>query len=230
MSYSILLKINDTTYCQFEMIRQQLNTGTQESQSRVLGEVLSEIACDIVEQVFSVLLIQNRQPTQLTQKYTADSEKVIQQIIGAVRKYMPWSIALFGNERLCPFANYFSNMIKYHDEQVYVSYPIDHNLVKQAHTLVTKLKNNEISDMVDVFQTLIQIVDLGVTNLIREPKKYLNFNMVVDKTLNGVINMTAHLSYKRLEKMGNQVDVNAATDCVNHFLAFMHVDTEEEVW
>ncbi|WP_336042140.1 hypothetical protein [Acinetobacter dispersus] len=226
MSYSILLKINDVTHGQFETIRQQLNAGTHESQSRILGEVLSEIACDIVEQVFSVLLIQNRQPTQLTHKYTVESEKVIQQIIGAVRKYMPWSIALFGNERLCPFANYFSNMIKYHDEQVYVSYPIDRQLVQQAHTLVTQLKNNEISDMVDVFQTLIQIVDLGVTSLIREPKKCLNFNTVVDKTLNGVINMTAHLSYKRLEKMGNQVDANAATDCVNHFLAFMHVDTE----
>ncbi|MCH7385555.1 hypothetical protein [Acinetobacter dispersus] len=226
MSYSILLKINDVTHGQFETIRQQLNAGTHESQSRILGEVLSEIACDIVEQVFSVLLIQNRQPTQLTHKYTVESEKVIQQIIGAVRKYMPWSIALFGNERLCPFANYFSNMIKYHDEQVYVSYPIDRQLVQQAHTLITQLKNNEISDMVDVFQTLIQIVDLGVTSLIREPKKCLKFNTVVDKTLNGVINMTAHLSYKRLEKMGNQVDANAATDCVNHFLAFMHVDTE----
>lgn len=226
MSYSILLKINEVTHGQFETIRQQLNAGTTESQARMLGEVLSEITCDIVEQVFSVLLIQNRQPTQITQKYTAESEKVIQQIIGAVRKYMPWSIALFGNERLCPFANYFSNMIKYHDEQVYVSYPIDRHLVQQAHALVTRLKNNEISDMVDVFQTLIQIVDLGVTNLIREPKKCLNFNMVVDKTLNGVINMTAHLSYKRLEKMSNQVDSNAATDCVNHFLAFMHVDTE----
>ncbi|EPG34496.1 hypothetical protein [Acinetobacter colistiniresistens] len=226
MTYSILLKINDVTHGQFESIRQQLNAGTHESQSRILGEVLSEIACEIVEQVFSVLLIQNRQPNQLTQKYTAESERVIQQIIAAVRKYMPWSIALFGNERLCPFANYFSNMIKYHDELVYVSYPIDRQLVQQAHTLVTQLKNNEISDMVDVFQTLIQIVDLGVTSLIREPKKCLNFNTVVDKTLNGVINMTAHLSYKRLEKMGNQVDQNAATDCVKHFLAFMHVDTD----
>ena len=109
---------------------------------------------------------------------------------------------------------------------MYVSYPIDRNLVQQAHALVTQLKNNEISDMVEVFQTLIQIIDLGVTNLIREPKKCLNFNRVVDKTLNGVINMTAQLSYKRLEKMGNQVDPNAASDCVNHFLAFMHVDTE----
>jgi len=226
MSYSILLKINEVTHGQFESIRQKLNAGADESQSRILGEVLSEIACEIVEQVFSVLLIQNRQPNQLAQKYTHDSEKVIQQIIGAVRKYMPWSIALFGNERLCPFANYFSDMIKYHDEQVYVSYPIDRNLVQQAHTLVTQLKNNEISDMVEVFQTLIQIIDLGVTNLIREPKKCLNFNRVVDKTLNGVINMTAQLSYKRLEKMGNQVDPNAASDCVNHFLAFMHVDTE----
>lgn len=226
MSYSILLKINEVTYDKFETIRQQLNDGTSASQSRVLGEVLSEIACDIVEQVFSVLLIQNSQPTAISQKYKTESEKVIQQIIGAVRRYMPWSIALFGNERLCPFVNYFSNMIKYHDQQVYVSYPIDRNLVQQAHALVAQIKNNEINDMADVFHILIQIVDLGVTNLIREPKKCLNFNKVVDKTLNGVIHITAQLSYKRLEKMSNQVDSNTATDCVNHFLAFMHVDRE----
>ena len=226
MSYSILLKINEVTYDKFETIRQQLNDGTSASQSRVLGEVLSEIACDIVEQVFSVLLIQNSQPIAISQKYKTESEKVIQQIIGAVRRYMPWSIALFGNERLCPFVNYFSNMIKYHDQQVYVSYPIDRNLVQQAHALVAQIKNNEINDMADVFHTLIQIVDLGVTNLIREPKKCLNFNKVVDKTLNGVIHITAQLSYKRLEKMSNQVDSNTATDCVNHFLAFMHVDRE----
>lgn len=226
MSYSILLKINEVTYDKFETIRQQLNDGTSASQSRVLGEVLSEIACDIVEQVFSVLLIQNSQPTAISQKYKTESEKVIQQIIGAVRRYMPWSIALFGNERLCPFVNYFSNMIKYHDQQVYVSYPIDRNLVQQAHALVAQIQNNEINDMADVFHTLIQIVDLGVTNLIREPKKCLNFNKVVDKTLNGVIHITAQLSYKRLEKMSNQVDSNTATDCVNHFLAFMHVDRE----
>ena len=226
MSYSILLKINEVTYDKFETIRQQLNDGTSASQSRVLGEVLSEIACDIVEQVFSVLLIQNSQPTAISQKYKTESEKVIQQIIGAVRRYMPWSIALFGNERLCPFVNYFSNMIKYHDQQVYVSYPIDRNLVQQAHALVAQIKNNEINDMADVFHTLIQIVDLGVTNLIREPKKCLNFNKVVDKTLNGVIHITAQLSYKRLQKMSNQVDSNTATDCVNHFLAFMHVDRE----
>ena len=226
MSYSILLKINEVTYDKFERIRQQLNDGTSASQSRVLGEVLSEIACDIVEQVFSVLLIQNSQPTAISQKYKTESEKVIQQIIGAVRRYMPWSIALFGNERLCHFVNYFSNMIKYHDQQVYVSYPIDRNLVQQAHALVAQIKNNEINDMADVFHTLIQIVDLGVTNLIREPKKCLNFNKVVDKTLNGVIHITAQLSYKRLEKMSNQVDSNTATDCVNHFLAFMHVDRE----
>lgn len=226
MSYSILLKINEVTYDKFETIRQQLNDGTSASQSRVLGEVLSEIACDIVEQVFSVLLIQNSQPTAISQKYKTESEKVIQQIIGAVRRYMPWSIALFGNERLCPFVNYFSNLIKYHDQQVYVSYPIDRNLVQQAHALVAQIKNNEINDMADVFHTLIQIVDLGVTNLIREPKKCLNFNKVMDKTLNGVIHITTQLSYKRLEKMSNQVDPNTATDCVNHFLAFMHVDRE----
>ena len=44
-----------------------------------------------------------------------------------------------------------------------------------------------LSSVEEAFQTLIQIVDLGVTSLVREPKKRLKFNLVVDKTLNGVI-------------------------------------------
>lgn len=34
--------------------------------------------------------------------------------------------------------------------------------------------------------------------------------------------MTTHLGYKRLEKLGMQVDQTTATHYINHFLAFMH--------
>jgi hypothetical protein len=55
-----------------------------------LGAVLSEIACEVIEQVFMVLLQDNQHHS-----LTGESEKVIQQILEAIRKYMPWSVSFW---------------------------------------------------------------------------------------------------------------------------------------
>lgn len=115
-----------------------------------------------------------------------------------------------------------TSLMKEREQEVYITYPITPQLVQQVQTLTEQIREGNMQSVEKAFQTLIQIVDLGVTSLVREPKKRLKFNLVVDKTLNGVINMTTHLGYKRLEKLGTQVDQTTATHYINHFLAFMH--------
>ncbi|MEI1689098.1 hypothetical protein V8P55_12510 [Acinetobacter baumannii] len=222
MSYKVFLKISDSTYTQFASIREKLHAGVKESQSKVLGDVLSDLSCEIIEQVFSVLLKDEQDNSTMTQKQRYESEKVLQQILDTFRKYMPWSVSFFGNERLLPLVDYMTSLMKEREQEVYITYPITPQLVQQAQTLTEQIREGNMQSVEKAFQTLIQIVDLGVTSLVREPKKRLKFNLVVDKTLNGVINMTTHLGYKRLEKLGTQVDQTTATHYINHFLAFMH--------
>ncbi|MDC4570625.1 hypothetical protein NQ776_16045 [Acinetobacter baumannii] len=222
MSYKVFLKISDSTYTQFASIREKLHAGVRESQSKVLGDVLSDLSCEIIEQVFSVLLKDEQDNSTMTQKQRYESEKVLQQILDTFRKYMPWSVSFFGNERLLPLVDYMTSLMKEREQEVYITYPITPQLVQQAQTLTKQIREGNMQSVEKAFQTLIQIVDLGVTSLVREPKKRLKFNLVVDKTLNGVINMTTHLGYKRLEKLGTQVDQTTATHYINHFLAFMH--------
>ena len=222
MSYKVFLKISDSTYTQFASIREKLHAGVRESQSKVLGDVLSDLSCEIIEQVFSVLLKDEQDNSTMTQKQRYESEKVLQQILETFRKYMPWSVSFFGNERLLPLVDYMTSLMKEREQEVYITYPITPQLVQQAQTLTEQIREGNMQSVEKAFQTLIQIVDLGVTSLVREPKKRLKFNLVVDKTLNGVINMTTHLGYKRLEKLGTQVDQTTATHYINHFLAFMH--------
>ncbi|EPL4222565.1 hypothetical protein ACOKOP_03730 [Acinetobacter baumannii] len=222
MSYKVFLKISDSTYTQFASIREKLHAGVRESQSKVLGDVLSDLSCEIIEQVFSVLLKDEQDNSTMTQKQRYESEKVLQQILDTFRKYMPWSVFFFGNERLLPLVDYMTSLMKECEQEVYITYPITPQLVQQAQTLTEQIREGNMQSVEKAFQTLIQIVDLGVTSLVREPKKRLKFNLVVDKTLNGVINMTTHLGYKRLEKLGTQVDQTTATHYINHFLAFMH--------
>lgn len=222
MCYKVFLKISDSTYTQFASIREKLHAGVRESQSKVLGDVLSDLSCEIIEQVFSVLLKDEQDNSTMTQKQRYESEKVLQQILDTFRKYMPWSVSFFGNERLLPLVDYMTSLMKEREQDVYITYPITPQLVQQAQTLTEQIREGNMQSVEKAFQTLIQIVDLGVTSLVREPKKRLKFNLVVDKTLNGVINMTTHLGYKRLEKLGTQVDQTTATHYINHFLAFMH--------
>lgn len=222
MSYKVFLKISDSTYTQFASIREKLHAGVRESQSKVLGDVLSDLSCEIIEQVFSVLLKDEQDNSTMTEKQRYESEKVLQQILDTFRKYMPWSVSFFGNERLLPLVDYMTSLMKESEQEVYITYPITPQLVQQAQTLTEQIREGNMQSVEKAFQTLIQIVDLGVTSLVREPKKRLKFNLVVDKTLNGVINMTTHLGYKRLEKLGTQVDQTTATHYINHFLAFMH--------
>lgn len=222
MSYKVFLKISDSTYIQFASIREKLHAGVKESQSKVLGDVLSDLSCEIIEQVFSVLLKYEQDNSTMTQKQRYESEKVLQQILDTFRKYMPWSVSFFGNERLLPLVDYMTSLMKEREQEVYITYPITPQLVQQVQTLTEQIREGNMQSVEKAFQTLIQIVDLGVTSLVREPKKRLKFNLVVDKTLNGVINMTTHLGYKCLEKLGTQVDQTTATHYINHFLAFMH--------
>ena len=216
MSTAVFLNIHADTYARFAHIRAQLLQGSKESQANALGNVLSEMACEVIEQVFMVLLQENQHHSQ-----TGESEKVIQQILEAIRKYMPWSVSFFGNDRLVPVVEYLSKTIQLEDEKVYMTYPIEQQLAQQVKSSSYKLAGGDRHETVNALKLLTDVIDVGVTHLIREPKKCLKFNFVVDKTLNGVINMTTHLGYKRLEKLGTQLDQQVAVIYVDYFLKFM---------
>ena len=216
MNTAVFLNIHADTYARFAHIRAQLLQGSKESQANALGNVLSEMACEVIEQVFMVLLQENQHHSQ-----TGESEKVIQQILEAIRKYMPWSVLFFGNDRLVPVVEYLSKTIQLEDEKVYMTYPIEQQLAQQVKSSSQKLAGGDRHETVNALKLLTDVIDVGVTHLIREPKKCLKFNFVVDKTLNGVINMTTHLGYKRLEKLGTQLDQQVAVIYVDYFLKFM---------
>lgn len=216
MNTAVFLNIHADTYARFAHIRAQLLQGSKESQANALGNVLSEMACEVIEQVFMVLLQENQHHSQ-----TGESEKVIQQILEAIRKYMPWSVSFFGNDRLVPVVEYLSKTIQLEDEKVYMTYPIEQQLAQQVKSSSHKLAGGDRHETVNALKLLTDVIDVGVTHLIREPKKCLKFNFVVDKTLNGVINMTTHLGYKRLEKLGTQLDQQVAVVYVDYFLKFM---------
>jgi hypothetical protein len=222
MSYAVFLKLSESSYSRFEVIRMQLNAGVKASQAEMLGGVLSEIACEIIEQTFSELILKqaNSINTEDTEEIK-ENRQVVRQILETLRKYLPWAISFFSNERLLPLVNYFAGLICEHDRQIWIRYDVHMQLMQDVLETVEQIRAGQLSAVPRAFALLIHIIDLGVTCLIREPKKQLKFNVFIDKTLSGVIHMTTHLGYKRLEKIGTQLQKEQANAYIEHFMGFM---------
>lgn len=223
MKYAVYLKLDQQVHEQFEAVRTALNQGVSESQAQALGKVVSEIACQVINQVFTDLIkAQSVRATSDTDKKMVDeSIKVIQTIEEAVRKYLPWSVSFFSNERLLPVVNHMATLKAERDGEIYIRYDVENTLIQEAMGCIEQVRQQQPNSALRAFKSLIKIIDQGVTVLIREPKSMLKFNFVVDKTLTGVINMTTHLGYKRLEKLGTQIDHTTANHYVDHFMGFL---------
>ena len=214
MSYTVELKLKPETYQQFQNIHTKLNNNDREPQSKYLGDNISNIACELIDQAFGSLVNQSSSKD-------GDSEKVLKQVKDAITKYMPWSVSFFGNDRLLPMVNHVNGLMKRKGEQGYITYPVDKVVVEELLGCAEQLKQGNTAYVKPGLKAFTQVVDQGVTSLIREPKKLLKFNMVVNKTLDGVISLTTGIGYKRFDKLSTIYDAQTIGKYFDHFVAFL---------
>lgn len=214
MSYTVELKLKPETYQKFQNIHTKLNNNDREPQSKELGDNISNIACELIDQAFGSLVNQSSSKD-------GDSEKVLKQVKDAITKYMPWSVSFFGNDRLLPMVNHVNGLMKRKNDQGYITYPVDKVVVEELLGCAEQLKQGNTAYVKPGLKAFTQVVDQGVTSLIREPKKLLKFNMVVNKTLDGVISLTTGIGYKRFDKLSTIYDAQTIGKYFDHFVAFL---------
>ena len=84
--------------------------------------------------------------------------------------------------------------------------------------------DGDIQALPTTLKSLVKVYVSVVSVSIRKTKTLLKFNFVVDKTLNGVINMVTSTGYKRLEKVGDEYktgDAAKAQHYAHHFKKFL---------
>jgi hypothetical protein len=221
MSYVISLQLKSATHQRFQDIHQQLNQGQNDNLAKALGEVLADISYEVIDQVFGEI-------TRVSQSGDQESARVIQHIMQTTRKYMPWSVSLFGNERLLPMVNYLHGLMLEQDGEYFLSYPVDTQSVEALLSNAEQMQQGINEAVMPALHAFTEIVDQGVTHLIRIPKQMLKFNVMVDKTLNGVIHVTTQMGYKRFDKLGTQYDAKTMSHYFNHFLVFLRNSTNNE--
>lgn len=221
MTYTVSLKLKPETYQQFQGVYQKLNNADREPQAKILGDNFANIACEIIDQAFGHLVDQSASGDK-------DSQKALKQIKDSIIKYMPWSVSFFGNDRLLPMVNHVHSLMYNKNDQGYISYQVDKVLVDELLGCAEKMREGHSQYVVPGLKAFTKVVDQGVTSLVREPKKMLKFNMVVNKTLDGVIALTTQIGYKRFEKLSTQYDAQTVSKYFNHFLVFLDHDAENK--
>ncbi|MEC7118497.1 MAG: hypothetical protein VXW65_01160 [Pseudomonadota bacterium] len=218
----IAIPLTDTLYQRIQTLCTGLHQA-KPSLSQEAGHLMSEVACQIVDEVF-LTLVQRFQQASDSPTYQ-DSIKTIEEVKAVMRKYLSWAIGLFSNERLSPVADYYQSII--HPAVVrgraapYLVFALPANVAQAAHQSLEDLQQRRVPNAVAAIEGLIQVIDVGIDQLLKEPKRLLKFNLVVDKTLNGVINMTTSMSYKSLRKLGAHLEQPLFDPLVEHLQAFL---------
>lgn len=222
MTYTVSLKLKPETYQCFKTVHTKLNQGSTEPQAKILGDNFAEIACQVIDQAFGQLVNQSGSTDN-------DSSKALKQVKDAIIKYMPWSVSFFGNDRLLPMVNHVNSLMYQSNGTDYISYQVDKVLVKELLGCAEKMRDGQSQYVVPGLKAFTKVVDQGVTSLVREPKKMLKFNIVVNKALDGVIALTTQIGYKRFEKLSTLHDAKTITRYFDHFLVFLDNDAKNKV-
>lgn len=224
MPYQIQLKIQDKTYNELADITQKLNNGERKDLAKDLGRVFTQMSCEVLEQVFGTLVKEKHNGSGAKGKQK-EAEQILDQIESALRKYMPWSISFFGNDRLKPVANHILG--KFHANEagnIRMYYSLDRQLGEESQASLDAVRAGQFDVLPKLMRDLVKIIDLGISEFIRDPKTLLKFNFIVDKTLNGVISMITSTGYKRIEKIADEYDTSdqtGATYYADHFGKFL---------
>lgn len=227
-NYAIYLRIQPELYLRFQQVTDQINTAHAPRQAKALGIVLADLACAVLDQVFTELIgkVADSELAEASHQSRENSQQVIDKIAGYIKQYMPYAVSFFNNQRLSPLVNYLATCIRQREGQYYLCYTIDTGLAESQIQNLNRIREGDDQAVKITFTNLIKIIDLGVHALIVKPKSLLKFNFLLNKTLDGVIHMCTHMGYQRLEKVTTHLTAIQAEPYLDHFFAFMQQEPQ----
>lgn len=220
---AIYLLIQPELYWRFQQVSTRINTLNEPRQAKALGTILADLACAVLDQVFTTLIPKASQLelTQVNVESRESSQQVIDKITSYIQQYMPYAVSFFHNQRLSPMVNYLAEQIRVQDGHYYLSYEIDDQLAQRQVNHLNQIRAGEDQAVKQAFADLVKIIDIGVDALIVKPKALLKFNFLLNKTLDGVIYMSTQMGYQRLEKVSSDLTAVQAIPYLDHFFAFV---------
>jgi len=225
--YAVALPLNDLIRHELEQLHLS-SVAHDSSIAERAGRLMSEATCHIIDYIFTDMVQQFANVKEMAEEKIAsfkESLSHIEEIKGIIRKYFGWAVSWFDAKRLKPVITHYYELINECSINSAaipcLIYAIPDKLAQKALDALGDLKELKADNALHAIECLIEIIDVGVTKLLKEPKELLKFNFIANKTLDGVMNMTTALSYKSLRKLGNAMDPALFQTASGHLQQFI---------
>lgn len=204
----ICLEMDPLVGSKTRAIQQALKSGSRESQSHEAAQALALAIESIVEKVVQSLF-EDLSRTYPDNKLYRVALKVSKEIHGKIQAYLEWLTKFLSNERLGVVTAWYLSLIqslnKKEPDQEYLVVQLNSELSIRARRTIDDLRSGRSKDLDAGVEILIEIVDELLIPFVYEPKRLMKFNLVVSKSLDGIIYMIKTLSYRELRTLAKHL-------------------------
>jgi hypothetical protein len=204
----ICLEMDPLVGSKTRAIQQALKSGSRESQSHEAAQALALAIESIVEKVVQSLF-EDLSRTYPDNKLYRVALKVSKEIHGKIQAYLEWLTKFLSNERLGVVTSWYLSLIqslnKKEPDQEYLVVQLNSELSIRARRTIDNLRSGRSKDLDAGVEILIEIVDELLIPFVYEPKRLMKFNLVVSKSLDGIIYMIKTLSYRELRTLAKHL-------------------------
>lgn len=157
------------------------------------------------------------------------SEATINDVKDKIDHYLGWVVKFLSSKRLVPaIAHYDSLVHQLPDGNLhFAGFAIPAALAKRAEVELREMKDGTRTDASEGIELLIEFLDVSVDPVVRVPMELMNFNFVVTRTLNGVLNLGLGMVKKMLRKLAPVLPQELLPVLARHMETFLVFDTTE---
>jgi hypothetical protein len=201
----------------------QAKSGLSDADKKLSVAMLTEVYCALLDTCFGELLKQVNEKHDI--KTLAEAQSVIEEIQSKARHYMGWISGFLATEKVVKVIHHFDSLVVKaepgSDQAHFLKLPISLALAEKAALNLTSLINGSSTNIEQGIDILIEATDAAIVHVVEDPKRIMKFNLVVDKTLGGVIVLLKGVGYKIIRKLGKQLPEDTYAMVATHLGSFV---------
>ena len=193
-------------------------------EDKALGaDLLAQTYVHLLDTCFTHLLdeLNRTQPDKMLQ----DAGKVIHKVQSEAQHYIGWLIKFISAKRVPPVIRHFHDMVHVVEfqgvTQPCIVIPVTQTYADKASDLMKALAKGDESRIEEGVELLIEAIETALQPLVYAPKDLMDFNFVISKTINGVINVLHTLFKHTLRKLPPHLKVDSYPRIAAHFEQFL---------
>ncbi|MEO6698748.1 MAG: hypothetical protein ABIR53_04075 [Paraperlucidibaca sp.] len=209
------------------LLHERLNQKTKEPQGELATTLIQNAASELINIFFAELLNELVAADESEPSYR-EARSMVREINEKLAHYLGWSSSFFNNDRIRPAVAHYHSMIyalpEISGQRAYIAFACSSALAQRIDAQLADLQQSQASSSHEAIETLIEIIDAAMHELLITPKKLMKFNFVVDKTLSGVISLTQTVAFRSLRKLAEHVPAEHQPIIAAHLQRLVRVE------